>query len=62
MNWDGSKVYLQRQGLKLHIRQSAIHILYQSNYQSGYQPCNQRVYHDSTIKRNLRLSHVFRGF
>lgn len=46
----------------MYIRQSAIHILYQSNYQSGYQPYNQRIYHDSTIKRNLRLSHVFRGF
>lgn len=51
-----------RQRMTTYIRQSMMNILYQSNYQSGYQPCNQRVYHDSTIKRNLQLSHVFRGF
>ncbi len=55
-------IFFCRQQMTTYIRQSVMNIIYQSNYQSEYQPYNQRIYHDSTIKRNHRLSHVFRGF
>lgn len=54
--------YLIRQHLKVHIRQSTTNIHYQRNYQGKYRVYNQRIYHDSTIKRNHLFLYVCRRF